>query len=407
MTTPKERPKITDVLANMERMGWPIRNGRSRHKIVTTPTGAQVTINAQADTAPGQRGYQNALSDIKRAGYFEAWEQYSSAALLERKAARAVPLRRAQPAQETGMYTITHTVTPEMASRFLDLPPATLRDGTRIQQRVLNMAWVSEIAGWIRGGDWMESFEGLAFTGEGVNAPGSMLEGMHRCWAIIEADIAVPARLTFRAPAELFQVTNQGKKRGAQGVLQTLGEPNSRDMASTLRMIWSYEGHHSGDDRFGPLWRNWPSVPLSGTTTAAVRKQHIDPMCGPSLYDSMFMVGVMRKLKGVSSAGIAWHHLALRAWCGEPAVLELFVEKLRAGTNLDLGDPALAAREWLRTMAGKRQTEKRERTFIGLTKAWIACANGDSLSRLFVGDDAPVSLMPVRPRPRRKVPAAE
>jgi hypothetical protein len=407
MTTPKqERPKIADVLANMKRMGWPVRNGRARHKIITTPTGATLTINADSDSTAG-RAYANDLAQIRRAGYFEAWERHSSGLQLTRAATRAEPAKRSPWATETGMYTVTHTVTPELAARFLDLPRATLRDGTLIQQRALSMAWVSEIAGWIRDGDWMESFEGLAFTGEGVNDPGAMLEGMHRCWAIIEAGTPVPARLTFRAPAELFQVTNQGKKRGAQGVLQTLGETGARDMASTLRMIWSYEGHHSGDDRFGPLWRNWTSVPLSGSTTVAVRKHHTDPLCGPSLYDSMFMVGVMRKLKGVSSAGIAWHHLASRAWEGEPSVLELFVEKLRTGANLDPGDPALAAREWLRTMAGKRQTEKRERTFIGLTKAWIACANRDEMNRLSVSDDAPVPLMPARPRTRRSRPAAD
>lgn len=406
MTTPRTRPKITDVLANMKRMGWDVRAGRARHKIVTSPTGTTLTINAGADGTAG-RAYDNDLAAIRRAGYFEAWDSYSTTETLQRSAARKVDVPRPRPAQETGMYTITQTVTPELAARFLDLPPATLRDGTRIQQRGLSMAWVSEIAGWIQAGDWMESFEGMAFTGEGLKDPGSMLEGMHRCWAIIEAGTPVPVRLTFRAPAELFQVTNQGKKRGAQGVLQTLGESGARDLASTLRMIWSYEGHSSGDPRFGPLWRNWPSVPLSGTTMAAVRKEHIDPAYGLLVYDSMFMIGVMRKLKGVVSAGVAWHHLASRTWQGEPTTLELFVEKLRTGANLDAGDPALAAREWLRTLAGKRQTEKRERTFIGLTKAWIAAANRDDMSRLFVGDDAPVPLMPVRPRPRRKVPAAD
>lgn len=406
MTTPKERPKVTDVLANMERMGWPVRNGRARHKIVTTPTGAQITINTNADTASG-RGYQNALSDIKRAGYFEAWDRYASSALLARKSARTVPVQRSPWATETGMYTVTQIITPELAAGFLDLPPATLRDGTKIQQRALSMTWVSEIAGWIQAGDWMESFEGMAFTGEGLKDPGSMLEGMHRCWAIIEAGTPVPVRLTFRAPAELFQVTNQGKKRGAQGVLQTLGESGARDLASTLRMVWSYEGHSSGNSRFGPLWRNWPSVPMSGTTMAAVRKEHIDLAYGPPIYDSMFMISVMRKLKGVVSAGIAWHHLALRTWQGEPTTLELFVEKLRTGANLDAGDPALAVREWLRTLAGKRQTEKRERTFIGLTKAWIACANRDEMNRLSVPDDAPVPLMPARPRPRRRAPAGD
>jgi hypothetical protein len=402
---------IKQILENMKVLGWPIRNGRGAgHLIVTSPAGHPMHISLNVSRGSG---YHDSIRQIEASGFFEAWEAHVQQSKPARKrvtaAVRPAPAKvavapfssalpaEALPEDPDGMVTRTIVLTPALATEYLNRPPAQLDDGTQIMQRTLSQIWVEEIATWIRNGDWDESYEGIAF-----DPTGALLDGAHRCWAVIEADQEVPVRATFNAPARLFQITNQGRKRSNANILQTLSDPSARDLASALRMVWQYGRWTEGDKRFTMThWRNWTSPPMSGPELVRVRAAHTPPISDVDIHDSLTMVGPMRKIKGVVSAGIAWHHLAAMYWQGDPGLLVATVEKLRAGTMLTGGDPVLAFRDWSIAMGGKRLLDKRERQFMGLLKMWRAVVAGDEMKSVRIGVDEPMPKFPTMAKRRR------
>lgn len=69
-------------------------------------------------------------------------------------------------------------ITPEMAAKWLE--------ETNLQNRRLNEAKVKRFAEDIRSGNWSLTHQGIAFDTNGV-----LIDGQHRLWAIVEADVPV------------------------------------------------------------------------------------------------------------------------------------------------------------------------------------------------------------------------
>lgn len=306
----------------------------------------------------------------------------------------------ALPEDPNGMITRTIELTPELALEYLCRPPTRLPDGTEIRNRKIDPNWVDEIVAWIETGDWSESYEGIALAPDG-----GLLEGWHRCEAVIKANRTVRVRATFNAPPGLFAVTNQGKRRNSANIMQTLGDDASaKDLASTLRMIWQYERYRAGDRRFtGTTWTRWPGISMPGQALVEVRAEHMAPAVADEhdIHRSMPMISLMRKLGGVPAAMLAWHHLAQLTWKDDPAVLAAFVEELRTGAMLAEGHPALTARNQIANMRSRRLLDKRERQFFLLVKLWTARAEGRTYKRV-VFEDVPMPSLPVRARHGRR-----
>jgi hypothetical protein len=122
-------------------------------------------------------------------------------------------------------YSQIMEVTPLQASRWLD---------SNTCNRPLNHKHVERLAEDMRAGRWRLTHQGIAFDCEGL-----LLDGQHRLWAIVEADVPVKMRVFFNEPTESRLVLDCGKRRSNLDILMLGGEAGdvtNRHLA-TLRAL--------------------------------------------------------------------------------------------------------------------------------------------------------------------------
>src|SRR5882757_1850130 len=366
------------ILGNMIQMGWAVRNGRAGHKVVTSPTGQTLTLNVR--TGDLNRGAANQRAEIRRIGYDEAWAEYQTATKRPAHPPRAAFQVPEPDAPTVGMYTRTEMIDPSRAADLLERPPSRLSDGSVVQQRNLSTDWVNTICGWIERGEWRESPEGFV-----IAADGGLLEGMHRCWAIVQTGETVPVRITYGVDPELFMILNQGRRRTTANVLQTHGEGNATHLASAIKCFWAYD-QWCADPLGAPTWRQWHATSVSSPQVVATLAAH------PRLRDLLKPASSMiSPIRGNLAAATTWYYLADRAWPLERRLnggldpLARFIQGVRTGEMMAKGDPVLALRDWISNQRGHRAVDKRERQLLGLIKAWNLTVREREMNKMVIG----------------------
>lgn len=115
------------------------------------------------------------------------------------------------------------TVTPEAAAELLE------RNKTN---RHLNLTTVRSYAKDIVAGRWDTNGEAII-----IDWNGNLLNGQHRCWAIIESDTPLQTMVTRGVDPKTFRTIDSGRKRTAADVLGMQGISNTHITASGLRLI--------------------------------------------------------------------------------------------------------------------------------------------------------------------------
>jgi len=93
-------------------------------------------------------------------------------------------------------YNVVMDITPSQAFAWLE---------GNTHNRPLDQAHVERLARDMKAGRWRLTHQGIAFDTTGL-----LVDGQHRLWAVIEADVTVPMRVFFNEPPESRHVLDTG-----------------------------------------------------------------------------------------------------------------------------------------------------------------------------------------------------
>jgi len=127
------------------------------------------------------------------------------------------------------VITETKRVTPAMCTAWLD---------KNENNRPLHNKHVNTLARSMVRGDWVVNGESLKF-----DQSGNVLDGQHRMWACIEANVPFRTMIVVNLPRSTFDTIDTGEIRKATDILSMKGESNVNIVVAALKHVGRY---HTG-----------------------------------------------------------------------------------------------------------------------------------------------------------------
>jgi len=240
-------------------------------------------------------------------------------------------------------------ITPELARQYL---------GNKAPNRHISKRRVHDYARDIKSGNWGLTGETIIF-----DLKGQLIEGQHRCEAIIEADVGIYSLVVHGVdPAEFVRI-NSGKPRTMADTLGIRGDDAPSTLAAAMKLLYHYE--------HGTLTLPFPPRPT--------RDELLDEASHwPGLAESLQVKGWCRKLLPPGTT-VFFHFLFARA---DNDKAHTFFFKLGEGADLAKSSSVYHLRE--RLLGARLQGQKLlpvEQSAL-LIKAWNAYSRGQEMKRL-------------------------
>jgi hypothetical protein len=201
------------------------------------------------------------------------------------------------------------------------------------------------------------------FNGESIviSDSGTLLDGQHRCSAVVETRTAIPAVLVF-GPKESSRFTiDIGRPKSAANFLKMKGYTDSSSLAAAIALVIQF-------NKTGTVPINFTRATKTEIVTAA------DELRG--IQHSIDAVQASTKKRLGSRSILAFCHFALKKRSSKDAADE-FMAKLIEGDGLRKGEPIFHARKRLIEMdANARANSRVELIF----RAWNAWRTGATVS---------------------------
>jgi hypothetical protein len=248
-------------------------------------------------------------------------------------------------------------VTVEMAAGWL-------REQAR--NRPVNWDRVARYARAMRSGKWSVTNQGL-----GIGVDGRMIDGQHRCQAVVMAGVPVEMMVTFNLPESARPDIDGGKPRGLSDRLHMFGDvAYARYITSWMNAIYRtlYDSSHTPDISYDDAMA-WYETNLD------------DVEFGVSILTKV-PSRMRRKLAQASVLGsLVFAHRR------EPVKVRAFAERFAAGEGLVSGEPALALREFL--LAEEHRTDSHTQRAMSLKtlRAARAAVEGQRVAKFQVGEE--------------------
>lgn len=216
-----------------------------------------------------------------------------------------------------------------------------------IRNRPLGMVTVNRYVHYIKTGQWMLNGEPII-----IDPFGNMLDGQHRCSAIVRANIAVPICVIFGITNEAFKTLNQGKLRSGVDVLGITGQERCKTLSSALGWLNRYL-----------MDCMTTSVHMSNIELLDLLKEH------PGIKDSVSYI-TPRVIKGMHPPGLlAFLHYT----CTEKHPEHHgFFEQILTGVNISEGTPQYILTRKLQLNRGEKSAFSKLETAAFIVKAWNA-----------------------------------
>ena len=123
-------------------------------------------------------------------------------------------------------YNMVIEITPAIAAQCLEA-----NEGNRR----LNWNYIAQLARDMKAGQFACTHQGIAF-----DTRGRLLDGQHRLWAVLEADVPVRMRVFYNEPAENIMHLDAGRTRQAADrmtLVRTLGTVRADELATLRAML--------------------------------------------------------------------------------------------------------------------------------------------------------------------------
>lgn len=238
------------------------------------------------------------------------------------------------------------TITPEMASRLLEL---------NTSNRPLNQRHVEFLVEEIKEGRWRLNGESIKLNGT------RLLDGQHRLTAIATCGKAVECLIVRGISADSFQTIDLTRRRTGADVLSIAGEQYSSSLAAALQVIHAYR-----NGNFMKAYRLH--------ATQIQEELALFPGCRQSVVKAHQGSCLLQR-----SVAAGFHYLASLV---DPCIADQFLDDLISGVGLLPGDPVLLLRN--RLIENQRSSARLVKSYIAaLTiKALNARLSGISIKVL-------------------------
>jgi len=214
-------------------------------------------------------------------------------------------------------------ITPELATKWLE---------RNENNRDVVQSTVDRYARDMRAGRWLMTGEPIHF-----GASGRLLNGQHRLWACLEAQVPFESLVVRGLVNEhdVMDVIDTGAKRTLASALQIHGEPASLQLAAIINLCWRYD-------------RDRASYP--GYPTHAEGLQYLND--NPGIREAVKVAApVYRNVKVARAPVGAAYYLNARV---DAEAAEEFWRLVASGEGLTSGSPVLAYRRFAIGALAKR-----------------------------------------------------
>ncbi len=248
-------------------------------------------------------------------------------------------------------------ITPDMALSWLEK--------VNTNNRPVIDAYVHRLARDMKEGRWILTHEGIAFGPDGT-----LLDGQHRLWAIVEAETPIRMHVWFNVPPEALMAIDTGKARSLADILH-LGGGFGRVTLKDLAVLRTMLGGMSGP------------VVLTPSEAADALARH-----GRAI---AFAVGALPNVRYVSSAPTR-AVLARAYYTVSRDRLAEFGKMVASGIVPDSRcTSVILLRQYLQSNIGVSRVERRER-YAKTQRALSAFLFGEPITRLYAVTEEQFSL---------------
>ena len=253
----------------------------------------------------------------------------------------------------TEPYNVVMDVTPSQAANWLE---------GNTHNRPVSQAHVERLAAEMRAGRWRLTHQGIAFSTGGV-----LLDGQHRLWAIVMADVDVPLRVFFNESPESVEYLDGGLARNAADRMN-LGHRFARDVGkkhlATLRCMVRGLG---------------PQQRLAYGTEAELLGKHLD-----AITFALDHLTMSTRARGVATA-ITRAVVARAYYSVDHNTLTHFCTVLKSGlASAPVDEPIIMLRDFLvRTEKGRNRLDVVREQYGKTQRALKAHLTGETLTRLY------------------------
>lgn len=207
---------------------------------------------------------------------------------------------------------------PTLAEVLLDRNPV---------NRKIKLKRVADLVADITQGNWQLNGEPVIVSRDGL-----LLDGQHRCQAVIEANTPIETMLVIGVDKSVQDTIDHGVARSPGDDLSLHGFTNAAHLAATARMVWQ--------------WRNHGAVIL-GSNRAPTRAEIIQTARDNPGIDAALRAANGKHPRRLASAAILGFCYFAFKTVGTDAEVSYFFDALIDGENLKRGNPMLSARNRL------------------------------------------------------------
>lgn len=241
-------------------------------------------------------------------------------------------------------------LTPALAKLFYD---------ERARNRVIVRTHVNRLAAAMQRGEWKVTHQGLAF-----NKDGKLLDGQHRCQAVIKSGVTIRILVTWNVPDEAMDVMDTGVTRKAHQQLQIAGTANANYIQA-----WANVARRVAQRKSDPI------------TTDELRQYMVE-----NAEAIEWALALPRK--GPLRYGYLTGLFVFAYPMGHPQIAEL-AEKVESGIGLQSNDPALGIRRLVLETKTRRDAREIHLKILRCCVAAIKDEDGFNPAKVF-GTDASV-----------------
>jgi hypothetical protein len=216
---------------------------------------------------------------------------------------------------------------------------------TKNRNRSLHLAQLNKIKRSLGQGRWEINGETII-----LDATGRLIEGQHRCQAVLDTGIPLWSLVVIGIDQENFKTMGQGSKRSAGDILGIRGEHNARHLAAALRWVWRYDNKMMLS----------PHPPITDDELADTIFQHEDIL-------NSIPYGTQKGILVAPGMATGLHYLFHRV---SPEKANVFFRSFADGADLPTGHPILVLRNTLINRANKRQLMRDEHKAPMVILAW-------------------------------------